>query len=395
MTGLAPEQRLVLLLCRARLDGPARDEAGRLLARELSWPAILALVRGHGVLPLFARNLESLAPVPLEVPRAIRRELADAQRLNAARAALMARGLADVLGRLAAAGIPAIPLKGPALAESLHADATLRECSDLDLLVPIAEVPRAFDLLLSAGYAHGEDGPVARHELAVLLETNMEHVFVGRTGGLTYPLELHWDIAWRWRGDRRAVDDLWADARPATFHGARAYALSPEWQLIYLAVHAARHRWQALKWLVDIHELCATTAMDWARVDDTARRFGWRRLVAVTLTACDRLLGTRIPPGFALSRLPPWVTLFPATPPATAAWREALFPLHLVPGVSAKLAYLGRLVLQPTLAEHRLLRLPRGVSLLYSPLRLLRLGGKWGWPLAQAGLGRVRRARTQ
>jgi len=387
----SPEARLVLLLCRADLESPARDEASRLLTESVSWPLVLQQVDAHGVLPLFARNIESLGGVPPDVHRV----LARAQRLNAARAALLARGLVDVLSLFAGAAIPVIPLKGPALAESLHGDATLRVCSDLDILVPAQQVAPAFQLLLSAGYEHGEEPPVQPDELALLLDSNMEYTFRGRSGGLEYLLELHWDVAWRWRGDRRAMDDLWAEARPLVFHGAPAYALSPEWQLLYLAVHAARHRWQALKWLVDIHELCATSPIGWEVVEDKSRRFGWRELAAITLTACQQLLGTRIPPAFSRARLPRWITLFPATPAPSTVWQDALLPLHLMPGLPGKLQYLGRLVLRPTLAEHRLLRIPSAVSVLYSPLRLLRLGGKWGWPLAQAGLGRLRRARAE
>jgi len=391
VTRLSAEERLVLLLCRALVDDASRDEARAVLREALAWPIVVGHVMTQGVLPLFVRNLESFAGVPLE----IQRELAGAQRLNAARNALLVRGLLELLPAFARSAIPAIPLKGPVLAESLHGDPTLRVCADLDLLVQAQDLPRAFDVLLAAGYEHGEERRAGRQELDLLLESNMEYAFRGQSAGLVYLLELHWDVAWRWRADRRAMDDLWAEARPLVFHGAPAYALSPEWQLLYLAVHAARHRWQALKWLVDIHELCATQPIDWALVDDKARCFGWRDLVAITLSACHQLLGTRIPPHWSLSRLPRWVRLFPAAPPASSVWGEALLPLRFVPGITGKLGYVGRLALRPTLAEHRLLRIPSGVSMLYRPLRLLRLGSKWGWPLAQAGLDRLKRARTE
>ena len=54
--------------------------------------------------------------------------------------------------------------------------------------------------------------------------------------------------------DGVAVGDLWAEARPQTCFGAPAFSLSPEWEVLYLCLHAADHDWQMLKWLVDIHE---------------------------------------------------------------------------------------------------------------------------------------------
>jgi hypothetical protein len=64
----------------------------------------------------------------------------------------MTEELVRVLKFFAEAGIPAIPLKGPALAQALHGDSSLRTYVDLDILVPRSMVGRAFDLLRPGGY---------------------------------------------------------------------------------------------------------------------------------------------------------------------------------------------------------------------------------------------------
>jgi hypothetical protein len=76
--------------------------------------------------------------------------------------------------------------------------------------------------------------------------------------------------------------------------------------------------------------------------------------------------------------LPGWLDLFPATPDALDIWRGALYPARLFARPSEKVGYLARVLLVPTLAERRLIRLPASLRALYYPLRPLRLGGRWG-----------------
>jgi hypothetical protein len=54
-----------------------------------------------------------------------------------------------------------------------------------------------------------------------------------------------------------------------------------------------------------------------------------------------------------------------------------LFATRLFGGVSAKVGYLGRLLFLPTVRERELISLPASMSVLYYPLRPLRLAGRW------------------
>lgn len=336
--------------------------------------------------PLVTRNLERLGfpGVPVEV----RAELEAADRLNAARNMLFRRGLIDVLKRFREAGVPVIPLKGVALADSLYGDITLRVCSDLDILVPRHAVGQGLELLATAGYEPAEEDREADGmDLEIVLGSNIEYAFMRRDHALPHRLELHWDLAWRWRTDTRATDDLWANARPKAFWGVEAYALSPEWELLYLAVHAAHHRWQALKWLVDIHEVCESGQVDWAKVSNAATGLGWEKVLQLTLAACHMLLDTPVPAEIARIALPRWVRLFP-TFPAPPGIQDALFATRFFRRASDKLRYLGRLLFVPTVTEYRLCPLPASLSGLYYPLRPLRLATKWGWRWARKNLTR-------
>ncbi|MER3458636.1 MAG: hypothetical protein C4309_08450, partial [Chloroflexota bacterium] len=57
-----------------------------------------------------------------------------------------------MIGALEAASIPAIVLKGPALALTIYPDPALRVIGDLDLLVRREQVEQAMAALHSLGY---------------------------------------------------------------------------------------------------------------------------------------------------------------------------------------------------------------------------------------------------
>jgi hypothetical protein len=384
---VATELRCLLLLARGDLTAEEQGSARQLLAQPLAWRVIARLAHEHGVFPAVARNLRRLGWP--QVPVEIRKELEASERLNAARNTLLGRGLQGVLERFGRAGIRVIPLKGVALAESLYGDVTLRVCADVDILVPRRAVGPAIELLRADGYESADRYHVDWTEIELLLHSSMEYGLVSPPAALRYPLELHWDIAWRWRADTGMMDDLWADARPGMVLGTDAWTLSPRWELLYLALHAARHRWSALKWLVDIHEACIRGGLDWAGVEDRARRFGLERALHLSLGACRVLLGTPLPPELEGHAPPRRLRVLHSTPVTVGGWREALSAVRLFPRPADKLRYLGRLLLQPALAEWQLVRLPPGLRILYYPLRPLRLALTSSWVMVRAGLGRL------
>jgi len=376
---VTPEDRLILLLARGRLPPPLAADARSLLAMPLAWDRLLERATVHQVYPLVHHHLRALDPPGL--PGDFRAALDGLARINALRNTLLAEELARVLDLLAGAGIPVAPLKGVTLAESLYGDRTLRVCGDLDILVPREAVARAFDLLRRGGYEHGEAHTVAAGEIDLLLRSNIEYAFVISKRELRCPLELHWDLVWRWPNARAAVDDLWREAGRASFFGSPGYALSPEWELLFLATHLARHRWQGLKWLIDIHEVCVSAAIDWKKVSAKAAWLGWEDVLALTFGACRALLDTPIPAAMAPRAPPRWLALFPADPAPGSVLTNALLPLRLLGRRSRKLRYLAHLLFVPTLTESRTLGLPSWLGFLYYLFRPARLVSRWGGEL--------------
>jgi Uncharacterised nucleotidyltransferase len=371
------EDQLCLLLARGELPSHVQEQARALLATPLRWDLIFERATAHEVYPLLYHNLRMLACPG--VPTQVYTELEALYKMNAFRNVHLAEELARVLHLLGGAGIPTIPLKGVTLAESLYRDPTLRVCADLDILIPRRAVAQATGLLLAEGYesAFGE-----RLVADLYPPGGIEYALVRWERGFLHRLEPHWGLlAGPWV-DKAALEDLWAEARPQTFLGVGAYALSPEWAVLFLVAHAARHGWQGLKWLVDIHELCCRGGIDWPKLGAKAKRLGWEDMLRLTLSVSRTLFSTPIPEEFWLPQLPSQLKLFP-TNPSLDPWQSALFLLRLLKRPSDKLRYLIQMLLIPTPAEWRLCRLPPPISCLYYPMRPLRLGWKWSWRLAQ------------
>jgi Uncharacterised nucleotidyltransferase len=204
------EQRCLLLLTRGDLTAPEQARARGLLAKALPWATVSRAADEHGVLPLVVRNLRRLGWP--HVPDATRKELEAAERLNAVRNRLLARGLGTILEQFGRAGIPVIPLKGVALAEALYGDVSLRVCSDVDVLVPRHAVGHAIELLHADGFRGADRYHARTTEVDLLLRSNMEYCLVsppasctGTSRGAGEPTPRWWIIS----GRTRAPEPSW------------------------------------------------------------------------------------------------------------------------------------------------------------------------------------------
>jgi hypothetical protein len=350
------------------------------LATSLQWPLVLERAYSHEVYPLLYRSLRELGFSG--VPEPVQAELKGAYLANAWRNQMLAEELARLLGPLGEAGIPVIPLKGVALAQSLYGDPAARVCSDIDILVPSSEAARARRIILTNGYASKfTEGFFVKHQL----RGSAECPVVRETEALTYIVELHWTLLHSSSKDREAMENLWSQARPQEFFGARAYDLTPEWQFLYLSFHAAYHKWSTLKWLADVHDLCASASVDWDKVKESAERFELDTVAGPTLAACSLLFGTQIPAQIPRSPFPADIALFPHSLAGSESWKGKLFYPRLLKRRSDKLRWLARALFVPNLADQKLVSLPASLILLHYIVRPLRLTCKWSRRFLRAG----------
>jgi Uncharacterised nucleotidyltransferase len=382
---LAPEDQLCLLLARGQLTPEEQARACEFLSRPLQWPVLLDRAYAHQVYPLIYRNLRQLGF--LGVPEEVQASLKGAYLANALRNQLLSEELAHLLRLLSDAGIPVIPLKGVALAEALYGDPAARTCADTDLLIPAGEVVRARRLILLAGYSSPFTEDFFVHHQ---FHTTADCPLFREEAALNYLVEIHWTLLQHSSRDKKALHDLWGEARPESFFGGPGLGLTPEWQFLYLATHAAAHKWHTLKWLADIHELCVSTAISWHSVEEKTQHFELESVSRPTATACSMLFGTPLSPDFRSLPAPAGVRLFPDSLADSESWNASLFYPRLLNRPSEKLRWFAQMFFVARTSDRRLLRLPESLSFLYYLLRPLRLGCKWTWLLFSAGVRRLR-----
>ncbi len=373
-SALTPEDELCLLLARGQLPHVERTRALEFLATPLQWPVIMQRARSHQVYPLVYRNLSDLDFAG--VPEAVQSSLRSLYLANALRNQLLAEELARVLSLLGDAGIPVIPLKGVPLALALFGDPAARICGDIDILVSPSDVKRTLDLILASGYRAEVNHP---YFSKLALRHGRHFTAVRESRGISFLLEVHWTLIQHSSKNAEAVRDLWSAARPQTYFAVPAYSPGPEWEFLYLCLHAADHDWQVLKWLVDIHQTVSSGTVNWQKAMEEAERLELALVVRQTLAVSSLLLGTSSPEGCSAASLPERLRIFPQTPVAEDSPEATLAFRHLrvLTRPLDKLGYFATLVFAPKVADLEFVRFPRYLGFLYYFIRPLRLAGKW------------------
>lgn len=143
--------------------------------------------------------------------------------------------LKRILAAFDRADLPMISLKGPSLAERLYVNAALRTRYDLDFLVREPDLGRAEQILQGMGFVpHGAADDYHRRWLRQAIIVELHH-------------QLENPHAFR-----VGMDAVWGRARLAQFQGVPIRLLDPADELMYLCLHAVRHRFERLNLLLDL-----------------------------------------------------------------------------------------------------------------------------------------------
>jgi len=383
---LTPEEQLCLLLARVRFSPDVARRAVDRLEAGVRYDVLLERARTHGLIPLLYHRLSGLDF--RGIPQPVRKELTDTFAINAIRNVLLTQELVRVLAQLSAAAVPVILLKGVALSESLYADPALRTCADLDILIQPKDVAESLRLLRSSGY----EAPFSEPSFVRLLARYGKDCLLMREDTRSvYPLQLHCGLICGGPAERNVLAEIWSDAVPRPFHGAPAYAMSPEWEFLYFAVHAARHGLFPFKWLVDLDGLAVRGTLDWKKVHERATRLGWESAVRSCFAACEALLETTVPEPFAGTAPPAPASIHASGPRPLDLPRATFFPLQLLPTLSQKVQFLASRLFAPNVADREFFHLPSPLFFLYYFLRPWRLMGTVaGWFIPE-GVARLRR----
>lgn len=376
----APEIALLRLAARVDLDDAGRTRLRELVANGLDWARLIELAKAHGLRPLLFRHLEqTLGPT---LPRQVFSQLWVYQEQLAAKNHRMYEEMLAIVALFACEGIPVLPLKGPMLALQAYRDLTLREFGDLDLLVPAEHRARARQLLAERGYA--SFFPIsAAAEQALLHSPIHYHIALKRE----LMVELHWKTDAEFAIEPKDDPSWWKSLDVTRVGDTDVRVLAPHEQVLALCLHGSKHHWSSLHWLVDIAELLRKQpGLDWNWMLQRAGELRARRRLALGLSLLRDRMGCTLPEavnrwtanfpeieGLAADIARGWFEL-PARP--LGAWQRLRRNLSLYETTPARLKHIADVILRPSLADWSRWPLPRGLFVLYLPLRIWRLLGK-------------------
>ena len=174
--------------------------------------------------------------------------------------------LEDVLGRMDAAGIDFILLKGSALRATQPGFGGRFQC-DVDVLLRLRDLPRAEELLLASGFLLDE----SFKDREALLRDHF-HLGYERRGAI---VELHWDIDYT--SPPGFIERLWERSRTVELEGRARRVLAPEHELLFGCLHLSRHCFLGgLRWLADLRRQLPLTREERERFEKDARAWPLR-----------------------------------------------------------------------------------------------------------------------
>ena len=261
------------------------------------WTAVLELSIAHRVAPLVA---EAVARYPeTEVPQESRRKLRDQVLRSGATRLLCENALVDVITRLRAKGVEILVLKGPTVAHTAYPRPELRIYHDLDVLCRVEDYPVLYAALIEGGYASaGTLDARGTHELLAdkpsAEESHSVRGFYDPSGDVK--LEVHFDVLQLGLRDRNS-EAFWRQSRTLDINGLPIRFLGPEHQFLHLAVHAHRHDYSRLSWLVELDLLVRQgfESTEWAKLAEVARDEGVGAILRHVFATLGAVFGTSIP----------------------------------------------------------------------------------------------------
>jgi hypothetical protein len=285
---LLPESELLVWCARTVVSDDLKARIRRHVQAPLNWRVFLKLAEYHGVVPLMSRTLGTVAPdlVPADFLTQLRQRTSVGAMLNQT----LAHELIGVCDALQARGVPVIPFKGATLAVQAYGDLTLRDFTDLDLLVPEGSVGAAQAVLAMLGY---EERSVVAGESEAHHDGPYQ-VFVKRR--TLCRVDLQWLMAHQHFAFRLDRPEFWARRSAVTIEGQSLPGLAPEDLLLVLCVHGSKHAWEQLKWVCDVAELVRSHPdLNWNQIFVQASTWRCQRMVYLGLSVSHLMLDVPLP----------------------------------------------------------------------------------------------------
>lgn len=272
------EIELLILCARISIGPEAIARTSAIIPEIRDWEYVVQAAICHRVLPLLYQYLSRA--FKQSVPEDVLKRLQRYYRANAERNLVVTAELLKVLSLFRNRGILAVPFKGPALAERVYGDLTLRSFVDIDILVYEQDALRAFDLLISHGYR--PEVKIESGQIRAYVKTEYSIALFAVGGGAI--IELHWDMTGRYLGSPFRLEHFSDRLEPTRLAGKEVYQMPSEELLLYLCIHGSKDSWDKLESISSVAGLIRSCkAMDWVRVEEFAGRMRCEKILLLGL----------------------------------------------------------------------------------------------------------------
>lgn len=254
------------------------DESDRLLDR-VDWSALAGILTERRLLPLLGERIAELAShrAPVSFVEATQEAIQAGAELDG----LLELLSIQLLDALETAGIPSMPLKGPALGRALYGKPGRRPSADIDLLVRAEDLNRAVEVAERLGYRDLE--PYRPGDGLPLLHRRLVH----QRPGLPV-LELHWRVDWY---EQLFSREMLLGSSPGGRIGNRA---APADELTGLLLFYARDGFVDLRLACDVGawwDALGSQLPRGAVADQIARHPALERVLVAAAEVSDRVVG--------------------------------------------------------------------------------------------------------
>jgi hypothetical protein len=377
---VSPEKRLLVCCARTKADAPVAQEIRELCAAPLDWEFVVNEAAVNSILPLVARQISAVAP-NIAPPAPIER-LTKAARANALRSLTLTAELIKIMDLLRAAGIQAMPYKGPVLAVQAYGDVALREFEDLDIILRQRDMAKVNEIAKSLGY---------RPQHAWVFDSGKrssvvpgEYDYRDQARGIV--VEFHTELTLRHFPVRPDLDEMSQRLVPVLLSGHEIQTFAPEDMLPLLCIHGSKDLWERISWIADISEFVRShPQLDWSAVFHSADTLRADRMLRVGLALATKLLSAAILDEVSAHVRSDSVAEAVASEIVRrhlaretrerGAGERFKFRRRMVAGAIAGWRYSLRLATLPADEDSAAMRLPRPLAPLYAlmrPFRLLR-----------------------
>ncbi len=342
------------------------------------------LAHAHGVFPLVYHTVTNL------LSQNTLEELKQQNLTIVMRNMQMTAELIRIMKLLEENGVKALAFKGPTLAKLAYGDITLRQYSDLDILIDEKHLYQVAELMVAQDYDPMDSIEFLKNKAKLQVEKNYE--FYGKKNGIK--LEIHWRLINSSFFKTFKNYNAWKNTQEVTLNKTSIRTLDSSFLLIYLCNHGASHMWERIEWIADIDRLIRTTQnlIDWDEILSSSMTLHSNITLLLGLGLTNKIFDTPLPTEI-LAVLDPHVTvaklisktinslnsdiLLQDHTSKNKNLKVFLFHLLIQDTLPTKLRFLLHTIFGYTDRDVMAINLPRFLFFLYYPLHIGRILKKY------------------